>query len=90
MGKRGDVKKQMCIDEHVKSCGLSITAKKNGGKEEPEGVEISSFAHGSSISSGVVVHGRKIHQTVYSIFHFISSRRNGDKIWADNMNRKKE
>lgn len=43
--------------------GLSITAKtkKKGGKEEPEGIEISSFAHGSGSPSGVVEHmGEKL------------------------------
>lgn len=27
MDKRGDAKKQVCVDEHAKTCGLSITAK---------------------------------------------------------------
>lgn len=46
--------------------------KKKGGKEEPESIEITSFAHGSGSSSGVVEHGIKINKTVYSNFHFVS------------------
>lgn len=61
-----------CNDEHVKSCGLSITTKK-GGKEEPEGIEISSFAHVSGSPSGAVEHGRKFSEPVCSKFYFISS-----------------
>ena len=48
-----------CNREHVKSCGLSMAAKK-GGKEEPEGIEVRSFAHVSGSPSGVVEHGRKL------------------------------
>lgn len=62
-----------CNDEHVKSCGLSITTKK-GGKEKPEGIEISSFAHVSGSPSGAVEHGRKLSsEPVCSKFYFISS-----------------
>jgi len=62
-----------CNDEHVKNCGLGLTAKKCG-KEESEGIEISSFTHVSGSPSGVVEHGRKLFsQPVYSNFHFMSS-----------------
>lgn len=69
-GQKG-MQRTGCNDEHVKCCGLSITAKK-GGKEEPEGIEISSFALVSGSPSGLVEHGRKlsscpVHLNFYSI-----------------------
>lgn len=62
-----------CNDEYMRSCGLSITAKK-GGKEEREGIEISSFVHISDGPSAAVEHGKKSSsQPAYSNFCFISS-----------------
>lgn len=70
--------------KRMKSSCSDTSAKKEGRKTC---LEISSIAHVSDSLS--VEHGKRlISQQVYSNFYFfrLSSRRNGTRTWADDMN----
>lgn len=69
----------------MKSSCSDILAKKEGRKIC---LEISSIAHVSGSLSDVEQGRRLISQQVYSNFYFfkLSSRRNGTRTWADDMN----